>query len=236
MDLDAALGEIERKIEEEYSIQELGFWKLVAKVKRDPEVIKKYAHRIGKIDQKIFRDRAPFTMGIPLGNMLEFTGIVLSLGILLWGTAIYSGPYSWALPLAAAFLLSTAVHPLAHYLAGKSLGISFTFYFLNGPIKIEPTVKTDYASYLKARPRQRAAVHLAGAVATTLSPLLVLVLGYFLGAPSLSIFALAGLFFFFLSTELLPLVLTAMGSPRVLGLDFRKSDTYRAVRELKLAN
>ncbi len=125
---------------------------------------------------------------------------------------------------------------MAHYLAGKLFGISFTFYFLNGPIKIEPTVKTDYASYLKARPRQRAVMHLAGAIATTFSPLLVLVLGYFLGAPTLPVFALVGLFFFFLSTELVPLVLTKLDSPKILGMDFRKSDTYRAVRELKLAS
>lgn len=235
MNLDTALGEIEKKIEEKgYSIRELGFWRLVEEIKKDPELIKKYAGRIGRIDQKIFRDRAPFTMNIGLGNLLEFLGVMVSLAILIWGTA-YRGPYFWAPPLIAALLLSTAVHPLAHYLAGKLAGIKFTFYFLNGPMKIEPTLKTDYATYLKASPRQRAAMHLAGAVATTISPIIVLVIAYFLGAPKLSLLALVALFLFFLSTEFIPLVLTKVGSLRILGLNFRKSDSYRAMREWRLA-
>jgi hypothetical protein len=236
MDLDNALREIEGEIEKGgYSIQELGFWKLVAGVKKDPELIKKYADRIGRIDQKIFKDRAPFTLSIGMGNLLEFTGIVLGLAILLWGAAIYRGAYGWIIPLLAAFVLSTAVHPLAHLLAGKLFGIRFTFYFLDGPMKIEPTLKTDYASYLRAPPEKRAMMHLAGAMATTSSPLLVLVLAYFLDAPYPSLIVLAALFLFFLSTEFIPLALNKLGSPKILGLDFRKSDSYRAMREWKLA-
>lgn len=234
MDLDQALGEIEEKIEKDsYSIQELGFWKLVARVKRDPALIKKYADRIGKIDQKIFRDAAPFTLGIGLGNLAELVGVMLGVIILVWGQKL--GAYGWASPIIAALLLSTALHPLAHYVIGGLLGIKFTFYFLDGPIKIEPTVKTDYASYLRAPPKKRAIMHLAGPIATASSPLLVLVLAYFLGAPYPSLPVLAALSLFFLSTELVPWVLTKLGSPKVLGLDFRKSDSYRAMRELRLA-
>jgi hypothetical protein len=43
------------------------------------------------------------------------------------------------------------------------------------------------------------------------------------------------LFLFFLSTEFIPLLLVKAGSPKLFGLDFRKSDTYRAMREKKLA-
>jgi hypothetical protein len=235
MDLDTALGEIEKKLEEkDYSVRELGFWRLVEKVKRDPELIEKYAERIGRIDQRIFRDRAPFTLGVASGNFLELLGVVASLAILAWGAA-YRGPYPWALPLIAALLLSTAVHPLAHLLAGKLAGIRFTFYFLNGPLRVEPTLKIDYATYLRASPRQRAWMHLAGAVATTISPLIVLIIAYFLGMPRLSLLALAALSLFFLSTEFIPPALVKLGSPKILGLDFRKSDSYRAMREWRLA-
>ncbi len=230
MDLDRALGEMEREIEKEgYNAQD--FWKLVARVKKDPVLIERYADRIGKIDQKIFRDRAPFTLGIGLGNLAELAGVVLGVMVLVWGQKL--GAYGWASPVIAALLLSTALHPLAHYVVGGLLGIKFTFYFLNGPIKIEPTVKTDYASYLRAPPEKRAIMHLSGPMATASSPLLVLVLAYFLGAPYSSLLALAALALFFLSTELVPVVLTELGSPKVLGLDFRKSDSYRAMRELR---
>lgn len=230
MDIETTLKEIEEKIQRGSSPRD--FWRIVERVKKDPELVEKYAERIGRIDQQVFRDS--FTLGVAPGNLLALLGVAASLGMLLWSPA-YRGPYPWALPMLAALLLSSAVHPLAHYLAGKLLGIRFTFYFLNGPLRIEPTLKTDYASYLRAPPKNRVAMHLAGAVATTISPLILLVIAFFLGLPEVSLLALGALALFFLGTEFVPLLLLKLGSLKILGMDFRKSDSYRAMREWRLA-
>lgn len=228
MDLDRALREVEKKIESgDYS----NFWRLVARVKKDSALIERYADRIGETDQKIFRGRVPFTLGIGAGNFIEVVGLGVGAAVLIGGSR-YLGAYGWASPIIAALLFSITLHPLAHYLVGRLVGIRFTFYFLDGPIKIEPTLKIDYATYLRASPGKRALMHLSGAFATTTSPLLVLLIAFFLGAPKLSLVALAALFLFFLSTELIPVVLAKLGSPKVLGLDFKKSDSYRAMREI----
>ncbi|MBU4491683.1 MAG: hypothetical protein KKD69_04385 [Euryarchaeota archaeon] len=38
----------------------------------------------------------------------------------------------------------TTLHPLSHYIIGSLLGIRFTHYYLNGPAKIEPTLKVVF--------------------------------------------------------------------------------------------
>ncbi len=227
------LEEIEREIREKgYSSVAKRFWRLVKEVKKSPDLAVKYAERIGRIDQEIFREKAGITVPLQVGNLLAILGIAASIGLIAAGAG---SPYPIVYAVASAFILSTVVHPLAHITAGRLAGMRFTFYFLNGPIKIEPTVKVDYGTYLRASPEQRVAMHLAGPAATALSPLLVMVIAYSLGYPASSLYALVALFLFFLSTEFIPLLLVKAGSPRFLGLDFRKSDTYRAMREKKLA-
>ncbi len=196
-------------------------------------MIKKYSSRIGKIDEKIFRDNALWTLSIPLGNLIEVSGVILSIILLYWSNTLNSTPSKWLMTLASVFLFSATIHPLAHYIVGKLFGIKFIFYFLNGPLKIEPTIKTDYASYLRASPKKRVMLHLSGGIATSLSPILMLIVSNLIGL-SLPYFIFGGLFLFFISTEFIPLLLIKIGSPKIIGLDFRKSDSYRAMREWNL--
>lgn len=225
------LEDIERKIQEKgYSYIEPRFWGLVNEIKKDPELTARYAERVGMIDQGIFREKAVFTMPVPLGNLLAIIGVAASAGLLAAGAGA-EGVYPGLFSVAAALILSTAVHPLAHIAAGRLAGMRFTFYFPNGPIKIEPTVKVDYGTYLKSSPGQRVMMHIAGPAATALSPLAVMVAAYTMGYPVSALYAPAALFLFFLFTEFIPLLLVRAGSPKFLGVDFRKSDTYRALRE-----
>ncbi len=231
MDVGRVLRDIERKIAEQgYSAAGAEFWRLVREVKKDPALAEKYAGRIGAIDQGIFRERTLFTVPYPLGNLLAAAGIALSFWLIFYG-ARGDGAYPLLFAAASALLLSTSVHPVAHIAAGRLSGMRFTFYFLDGPIKVEPTVKVDYGTYLRAAPSQRMIMHLAGPIATVLSPLALMLVSISLGYAFDVIYLLLGISLFFLATEFIPLILVKLGSPILLGLDFRKSDVYRAMRE-----
>jgi hypothetical protein len=52
-------------------------------------------------------------------------------------------------------------------------GIRFTHYFLDGPFRIQPGIKTDYASYLRTPASRRASMHAAGALASKVAPFVV---------------------------------------------------------------
>lgn len=224
------LEDIERKISEKgYSAVGPEFWRLVREAKRDPGLAERYADRIGRIDQGIFREKAFFTVPYTVGTLLAAAGVVLSIWLILQGARGSGNPL--LLAATSALILSTAAHPLAHIAAGRLAGMRFTFYFLDGPIKIEPTVKLDYGTYLRATPSQRVMMHLAGPAATVMSPLVLLLLAVFLGYPSTALYLLLGVSLFFLATEFIPLILLKLRSPVLLGIDFRKSDSYRAMRE-----
>lgn len=233
MDVGYELGKIEDELDRGGRVALAEFWKVVAAAKEDREVAARFSGRIGSIDQEIFRRRVPLTLSMSSGNLLALVGVLLSL-LLAVGSLRYHGQYLWTIPIVSALLLSASIHPLAHWLAGRLFRINFTFYFLDGPIKIEPTVKIDYASYLRAEPEHRAAMHLAGPAATAASPLIIALLLYLSGAPQLSFLAPIALFLFFSGTEFVPLALVKLNSLKIFGLDFRKSDTYRAYREWKL--
>jgi len=65
-------------------------------------------------------------------------------------------------------------HGLAHFVVGAAVGIRFTDWFIDLPKRPQPGLKVDYASYLRASPRQRAWMHAAGAIATKVVPFLVI--------------------------------------------------------------
>jgi hypothetical protein len=66
-----------------------------------------------------------------------------------------------------------AVHCPTHYVVGWFAHIKFTCYFFGGPFPPRPGLKTDYASYLRAKPAGRAWMHASGALMTKLMPFLV---------------------------------------------------------------
>jgi hypothetical protein len=152
-------------------LRALGFWRAVAAVKRRGDLVERYASRIATIDRETFRRRVrlafPVTLGIIALDVALFGGLVL--------LAIAIGvPHPWRelLVLAATGALDVATHGLAHLAVGTFAGIGFTDWFVSLPKP--PGFKTDYASYLRASPRQRAWMHAAGAIATKLTPFLVI--------------------------------------------------------------
>ncbi|MEE9593904.1 MAG: hypothetical protein V3V92_00730, partial [Candidatus Hydrothermarchaeales archaeon] len=206
---------------------------LVAEAKKNPELVEKFGERIKEVDQKAFKNWAWLTVNITVGHIVELIGTIIALALLYIGltnTTILGGV---SLVLSA-LVLSVTLHPFAHYLVGKWKGINFTFYFPDGPALIEPTLKTDYATYLKASPQDRAMMHLAGPIATSLGPLLVLILGLASGALPWAVILVGVVLLANAGSELAPLILLKINRPKILFMDFKKTDTYRALREWRV--
>jgi hypothetical protein len=227
------LNKIEREVTEgSSSLNDLGFWKIVSQVKQDTFLIDEFADQIGRIDGIAFGNK--HTMSLRTGNLLNAALTFLALIFLYLGAI---GPKNYphgALLLTSAILFSVAPHSLTHFLVGKVVGIDFLYYFLNGAAKVEPTLKTDYASYLRASPQARAVMHVSAAAISTLLPLTVLGVAIIYNAPRWSVQLLALLCAYVLIIEALPFVCIIRKKWRMLGLDFRKTDVGRAYRELRL--
>lgn len=118
-----------------------------------------------ELSRKRFDERVRFTLSVPLGNLLEGAATI---AVFVMVFLINS---DWMLYISALALMTT-LHPLAHYSTGALTGIRFTHYYLNGPAKIEPTLRIDQVSYLKASGRQRALMHLSGVLGTVAAPLI----------------------------------------------------------------
>lgn len=226
-DIGSELDRIEEAVlNGDYSVN-LKFWKMVAKVKKDPELIRKFAEQIGRIDQAIFRARARVTVPLKLGHLIELAITLFFIFILY--RLILSGVYPGVALIAGTFVIMATIHPLAHYIVGRIFGIKFTFYFPDGPALIEPTIKTDYASYLKAPPKNRAIMHAAGAMVSTLVIIASLAVATVIDAPSWSFWLLFGFLALNAIFEVLPPVWVKLGIK-----SFTKSDSYRTWREWKI--
>ncbi|KCZ70287.1 hypothetical protein ANME2D_03477 [Candidatus Methanoperedens nitroreducens] len=153
-----------RQIETSYNGR--AFWSIINQVKKDKIKDDEVLKLIANINQKRFREKVSFTLSVPVGNLLE---IVITIAALLLAFQIES---DLALYISALILTAT-LHPLSHYITGNLLGIRFTHYYLNGPARVEPTLKIDYFSYLKARGRNRAIMHVSGVIGTLAAPLIV---------------------------------------------------------------
>jgi hypothetical protein len=173
----------------ETDVSKLGFWKLVRQIKADPMLSAHWADQVGRIDRKLFEARVRPKFPVWFGNLVLTLGTVAFLvmpvyaGLLADGWFGSSGPSSgeqtWGgiLLLASALGLSASIHDLGHWLVGRVVGIRFIHYFLNGPTKVQPGLKTDYATYLRTAPEARAVMHASGAVASKIAPFLVLLIG-----------------------------------------------------------
>jgi hypothetical protein len=133
--------------------------------------------------------------------------------------------------------LTTLLHGPTHYFVGRLLGIRFTYYFLNGPVKIEPSIKTDYATYLRVPPRRRVIFHMCAPImGSYVIPAIMLLLGFYFGVPRFYKYVLAGILFMSATSEFTPIVLTEyLKRDRFLGMNFRRSDYARALREWRIS-
>ena len=199
-------------------LRALGFWRAVAAVKRRPERVDRYATRIAAIDRQTFRRRVRLAFPVTLGVIA--LDVALFGGLLLLAIAVGAEhPWRELFVLAATGALDVATHGLAHLAVGTFMGIGFTDWFVDLPKP--PGFKIDYASYLRAPPRQRAWMHAAGAIATKLTPFLVLVYAIAIETDTWAV-----------------LVLLALGVVQILTdvlYSVRASDWKKFRREMRLA-
>ncbi|MEX2047162.1 MAG: hypothetical protein WEE03_08350 [Chloroflexota bacterium] len=199
-------------------LRALGFWRAVAAVKRDPGLVDRYAARIAAIDRQAFRRRVRLVFPVTIGIVVLDVGLFG--GLLLLAIAIgASSPWREILVLAGAGALDVATHGLAHLAVGTLAGIGFTDWFVSLPKP--PGFKLDYASYLRAAPRARAWMHGAGAIATKLTPFLIIPFAVAIGTETWAL-----------------LVLLALGVVQILTdvlYSVRASDWKKFRREMRLA-
>jgi hypothetical protein len=192
-------------------LRRLGFWRVVALIKRDDELVERYADQVGRVDGKAFRARFRFRAPVWVGVALQLLGIGVAIGLvafLVWNAGagadraldveLASG---LGLPLAA-FALAAGIHTFAHYVVGRAVGIRFTDFFFAIPPPPLPGLKTDYASYLRTGPVARAWMHASGAIATKLAPFAVLAFAPAAAAPGWSVVVLVVLGVFQIATDL----------------------------------
>lgn len=249
MDLLGDVGSLEGKLIDMLENAKTGeeidrseFWSIVKKVKNDPKLTTDLANLIGEVDSELFRRSSLLKLPMVLGNLFALVGVFFGISLLFGafypGTVPSIGSVSPELVRGGMFVLAqlvlgTAVHPLGHQLSGRRHGIRFAFFFLNGPAKVEPTVKTDYSTYLKATARGRAKMHISGAVATNLATLFVLLVALLAEVPLWTLGILAALFLFGAINEFVPAILVRMGREDLFSMN--KTDTYRYLREKRYA-
>jgi hypothetical protein len=168
----------------------LGFWPLVGRVKRDPALVERFADQVGRIDGAAFRSRVRFRLPVWVGNAVLLTEAAIgaaAIGVAavassetVTGIGLVVGGIAWAVGL----------HSPTHWLVGRLVGIRFTDYFLGGPPPRRPSLKIDYASYLRTPPVRRAVMHASGAISTKLAPFLALAAAPAYEAPTWSVVVL----------------------------------------------
>ncbi|MCS4542165.1 MAG: hypothetical protein HY929_07610 [Euryarchaeota archaeon] len=194
-----------------YSLKELGFWKVVSEVKKDLNLIEKFADQIGKIDQEVHRKRW-FAVNIWVGHLIEILGTIFGLWLIYIGLSYPKEIIGGISLLVGAFTLSTTLHPLTHFVVGRLVGIQFLYYFPHGlyiffrkqgkGLKIEPSLKLDYATYLRASPLARVVMHASGPIVTKIMPFTVAIIAIQFGASIWAITALWTLFATYIITDI----------------------------------
>ncbi len=174
-------GELKRQLKEmETNYNRKAFRDIINQVKTDRISDDEVLEHIANISMQRFRENISFTFKVPAGNLLWII-ITIAVAVLAFQTAS-----DWMLYLSALILMIT-LHPLFHYITGALLGIRFTHYYLNGPARIEPTLKVDYFSYLKNSPGRRALMHVSGVIGSVMAPLIATLIALNKGASAVAL-------------------------------------------------
>ena len=181
--VDATLAAVERELDADRvpDLRALGFWRAVSAVKRDPRLVERYADRIARLDRAAFRRAVRLRFPALLGATLLALGAALGL-VLLAIAGPLTHPWRELALLVGFGALDTTTHGLAHLIVGAVVGIRFTDWFVDLPKRPQPGLKIDYASYLRTPPRARAWMHASGAIATKLTPFVVVPYALAIGA------------------------------------------------------
>jgi hypothetical protein len=171
----------------------LRFWRLVRQVKREPMLSAHWAEQIGRIDRKAFEQRVRPRFPVWFGNAVLSGGVAAGGGAIAVSVWSSNATVAGLALVASAGILSVSVHDLAHWAVGRRRGIRFLSYFLDGPFRIQPGIKTDYATYLRAQPDSRAAMHAGGAVASKVAPFVSLAFWRLSNAPAWAAWATLGI-------------------------------------------
>lgn len=158
------LKERVKKLENNYNGKE--FLSIVNNIKKDKINDDELLTQIENLSRKRFEGKVSLTLGLFTGNLLE---IIATIAAIVLAFRVNT---DWVLYLCVLILMAT-LHPLSHYLTGRLFGIRFTHYYLNGPARIEPTLRINYFSYLKAKGVKRALMHASGVIGTLAAPLIV---------------------------------------------------------------
>jgi hypothetical protein len=190
-DVGAQLDRIEAQVAAgSTELSDLGFWRVVGRIKRDPALVATYADQVGRIDARAFRARVRFRVPVWAGN-LALVGLLAAGLVAMLLAARTDGVVAGLALLAAGGAWALGVHSPVHWLVGRWVGIRSTDYFLGGPPPPRPGVKIDYATYLRTQPRARAWFHASGAIATKLAPFLAVALSPLTNAPAWAVVAMA---------------------------------------------
>jgi hypothetical protein len=190
-DLAAALARIRAAVDHgEAELGALGFWRVVARVKRDPSLTAAFADEIGAIDTAAFRRSVRLRAPVWVGNTALLGVVAIGAGG-IWVAAAETGAVAGLGLLVAGGAWSLGVHAPTHWLVGRLQGIAFTDYFLGGPPPPRPGIKTDYATYLRTPANARAWFHASGAIATKVAPFVAVALAPLTNAPGWSVALMA---------------------------------------------
>jgi len=223
-DFKEKLERIEREMEEgNLNLKTSGFWRMVNEAKRNRDIALQYADRLGEIDRLVFEKTVPaFSINPGLISLLIVS--IISIYMVFLG-----GPFT----ILSAIILYFTIHPLAHYLVGRACGINFTHMFFNGPLKMEPNIKVDYSTYLLASAPARATMHLSGIASSLLAVLLITIHVYLSSVDGMVRLAIYIWFAVILVSEVVIILTNITDHKKLLGLDFGKTDTGRAFREMR---
>jgi hypothetical protein len=155
-------------------LRELGFWRLLGRVKADPVLAMHWAEAAGRIDRAAFEARVRFRLPVWLGNVLLLIGTAAGAAAVAIALTTTSSVLAGVALVFAAGAWSTTWHDLAHWVVGRLVGIRFLCYFVGSWIPPTPGLKIDYATYLRVSAGARVWMHASGAVATKLASFVVL--------------------------------------------------------------
>jgi hypothetical protein len=183
-------------------LRALGFWRVVAAIKRDPVLALDHADQVGRIDRAAFRARVRARVPVWVGTVL--LGAVIAVGVVaIVLAARWTGTAAGLALLSAAVAWAIGVHSPTHMAFGWLAGIRSTDYFLGGPPPPRPGLKTDYATYLRAEPSMRAWFHASGAIATKIAPFVAVALAPVTNAPAWAVLGAAAIGVLQIVTDLL---------------------------------
>jgi hypothetical protein len=181
----------------------LGFWKLLAKVKVEPALAEHWADLAGRIDRKAFERGVNPRFPVWFGNAVLLAGTAVGAGAIWFAMTTSNETLSGLALVASAGIPSLSLHDPAHWGVGRLVGIRFTSYFFGGPFPPRPGIKTDYATYLRAAPEERALMHASGAIASKIAPFISLAFWPASDAPAWAAWVIVGMGVLQIVTDLL---------------------------------